>query len=634
MKNLQMIINNSQKTPEITKSVSKLTKATQDNFELEKFLKEAIELNLKGSALIELSQKYNLDYSYPSILNKIKLYKEKGISGIVRKERSDTKELRSFSNEVLHKLQNIYSESQSMLHAYESTHKWLRENSTCFIFRGAEYQIANGNLYEFNDAKTISLVSALYTDGIYITHDGEELRIGAYRSAARYLSELKHTKADHLHFKRFGLHSYRLKRQRSISLNYSELMPNDLWSGDNKRLDILVIDWDWKSVFVPWLSGFYDLATRRYCYEITKSANSKSISNALSKAFKTWGIPKEINSDNGKDYIANRINNLLQSLNIKQRHSIKYNAKAKPVESFHNIIDNKTKILPGYIGNRYDVMPEETKILSKEFLKVKNLHNLYDKNIHDEEIRITLNGNLEGKLKASKKRFLHISEFIQKFEEILSEYQSTVHGGLMKDKLGKQVYDRLCTDELINEYGEKLNTPSGRYEYKCRQGFIPTLVQDEIISLFAMNQTLRTVQLKGILFRDQYYFSAKLKELIGKKVLVKYLDTDPAYIYIFTSDLIQKLQNETILNKLDQDEINKDLKFIAVADRIKVYDYGDSSFKEQLAEQRNEEKQIKEAIGVTRLTGLVTTIDEIKEAELELISKKSKQHKLKSHFDD
>ena len=30
----------------------------------------------------------------------------------------------------------------------------------------------------------------------------------------------------------------------------------------------------------------------------------------------------------------------------------------------------------------------------------------------------------------------------------------------------------------------------------------------------------------------------------------------------------------------------------------------------------------------------MSTIDEIKEAELELISKKAKQHKLKSHFDD
>ncbi len=629
-----MKIQNNSLSPDIAKSVNNLGKATAEDFKLEKFLREAIENKLKGNSLKKFALESGIVYSYPSILNKLKSYKDKGISGIVRKERKDSDELRSFSNEVLQRLQHTYSESQSMLDAYESTHKWLRDNSAKFIFRGAEYDIANGNLYEVNDAKTIMLVSALYTDGIYLTEDGDELKIGSYRSAARYLSDLKQSKADQLHFKRFGLHSYRLKRQRSINLNYSNLLPNDLWSGDNKRLDILVIDWDWKSVFVPWLSGFYDLATRRYIYELTKSANSKSISNALCKAFKQWGIPKEINSDNGKDYIANRINNLLQSLNIKQRHSINYNAKAKPVESFHNIIDNKTKVLPGYIGNRYDVMPEETKILSKEFLKVKNLHNLYDKNIHDEEIRITLNGNLEGKLRKSKKRFLHISEFIQKFEEILSEYESTVQGGLKKDKLGRQVYDRLCKDELINEFGEKLNTPSGRYDYKCRQGFIPTLVQDEIISLFAMNQTLRTVQLKGIAFRDQYYFSPKLKEYIGKKVLIKYLDTDSAYVYIFSSDFIQKIQTDSIFNKLDQDEVNKDLKFIDVADRIKVYDYGDNKFIEQLKEQRAEEKQIKETIGVTRLTGLETTINEIKEAELELISKKQKINKLKSHFDD
>lgn len=635
MKISQMKIQNSPNpSVNLTKSVFKLPEATSDNFKLEKFIKEAISNNVKGSDLIALAQNHEINCSYPTLLSKIKNYKSSGISGIIRKERKDSSEIRSFSNDVLLKMQSIFSESQSMLHAYEATHKWLRDNSSRFIFKGAEYDIANGNLYEYNDNKTISLISALYTDGVYVTHDGEELKIGAYRSAARYLSDLKQSNADQLHFRRFGLHSYRLKRQRSITLNYSNLMPNDLWSGDNKRLDILVIDWDWKSVFVPWLSGLYDLATRRYCYEITRTPNSKSISNALCKAFKAWGIPKEINSDNGKDYIANKINNLLQSLNIKHRHSIRYNAKAKPIESFHNIIDQKTKVLPGYIGNRYDAMPEETKLLSKEFLKVTNLHKMYDKTIHDEEIRYTLNGNLEGKLKVSKKRFLHISEFINVFEEILSEYNSTVHGGLKKDKLGKKVYDRLCSDNQINEYGEKLNTPEGRYEFKCRQGFIPTMVQDDIISLFAMNQTMRTVQLKGILFRENHYFSSKLKSLIGKKVLIKYLDTDSSYIYIFSSDLLQKIQNDTFLNKMNQDEINKDLKFIDVADRIKVFDYGDQNYRQQLSEQRSEEKQIQETIGVTKLTGMEATIDEIKTAELELLSQKIKQPKLKSHFDD
>jgi len=267
-------------------------------------------------------------------------------------------------------------------------------------------------------------------------------------------------------------------------------------------------------------------------------------------------------------------------------------------------------------------------------LKVKNLHAMYDKKIHDTEIRYTLNSNLEGKLKKSKKRFLHISEFIQKFDEILSEYEDTVHGGLRKDQLGKKVYDRLCEDTLINEFGEKLNTPKGRYEFKCKEGFIPTFVGDEILSLLAMNQTLRTVQIKGIQFRDEYYFSSKLKEVIGKKVIIKFLDTDPSFVYVFTSDVIQKLQTETILNKLDQNEVNQGLKFICLADRAKIFDSGDSTYKEQLNEQRAEERQIKECLGVTKLTGIETTINEIREAELELLSKNSKVQKLKSHFDD
>lgn len=633
--NLQMKETNIYESPAVShpQGIESIPKAKLEDFNTESFLKEIIKKKLRGEKILELAKIYSIDLSYSMIRTKLKAYKKDGIKGIVRQTRTDANKVRSFSNEVIQRMMETYTLTQNILHTYNSTHKWLRENSSRFIHDSAEYEILNGNLYEC-DKKTISIISALYTDGMYITQDGQEMQIGSYRSAARYLSEIKTANADQLHFAKYGLHSYRLKRQRSIRLNYSKLMPNDLWSGDNKRLDIMVIDWDWKSVFVPWLSGLYDLATRRYCYELTRSADSKSVSNALCKAIKAWGLPKEVNTDNGPDYVSHKINNLLQSLNVKQRSSIAYNAKAKPIESFHNIIDQKTKVLPGYIGNRYDVMPEDTKIMMKDFLKVTNLHKLYDKNICDEEIRFTLNSNLEGRIKKSKKRFLHISEFIDFFNSILSEYESTVQGGLEKDMLGKKAYDRLCNDSIINELGEKINTPAGRYEYKCKLGFIPTYIQEDILALFAMNQTMRTVQLRGIQFRDSHYFSSNLKSVIGKKVLIKYLDTDQSFIYVFSSDYLQKIQSDTILNKLDQSEVNKELKFLCVADREKIFDYGDTGFKDQVKEQRSEEKQIKESLGITKMTGFETEIDDIKKAELELVNKKSNHLKLKSNFDD
>lgn len=631
-----------------------IQKANDYHLTLESFLKKCIDESIKGSKMLELAKEYRIDLTYRSLMNKLDAYRKNGLNGLIRKEKNDKGILKSFSNEVIVKLQELYVESQCAIRSYEDTHKWLRSISIEFVLdrvipsggtslddagteadRRSIFKIQNGQLYQIeNNATVVMMLSTEFVPGEYITTNAECLKIGSYASATRYLSGIKQDNGDLLHFRRFGKSSYRLKRQHSIYLDYSKLNPNDLWSADGKKLDIIVIDWDWKSVYRPWLSGFIDVPTRRYTYEITRSANSESISNSFCNAVQKYGLPKEINHDRGKDYLSDRLAKMFSSLNIKVRKSLSKNARAKLVESFHNILDNKLKSQPGYTGNKYQEMPEDTKLMLKSFTKAGNMFKEIEKHVFDEEFRVTLNSNLEGRLKKSKTRFLHISEFIRILNQALTEYEETVHGGLSKDNLGKKVYDRLCTDDLICKYSEKMNSPKGRYEYCVENGFMPANVDPGVISMFAMNNALRTVQIKGIQFRDNHYFSPKLKPVLGKKVIVKFTESNEDYVYVFTSKEVQQVNSETMLHKIKGQDIINHLEFVCMAEKIKVYDYGDPSYREQLNEQRQEEKQLKLTSNITKITGFEANIHEINKDVEEIVKKNLNIKKLKDSWDD
>lgn len=655
MQELNAISQESQNTAQIQPAKHALQKATDKHLTLESFIKKCIDENIKGLKMQELAKAEGINLTYRSLMNKIDAYRKSGLNGLIRKESKNKGILKSFSNEVLHKMQELYFESQCGIRAYEDTHKWLRSISVEFTMdritpssgrvtsEGCEtpeagyrstYKIQNGQLYQIEQERVLMMLSAEFVPGEYITENAECLQIGSYASATRYLSSIKQSSGDLLHFKRFGKSSFRLKRQHSIYREYSSYNPNDLWSADNKKVDIIVIDWDWKSVFRPWLSGFLDVPTRRYTYEITRSANSESVSNSFCNAVQKFGLPKEINHDLGKDFLSDRLAKLFSSLNIKVRKSISRNARAKIIESFHNILDNKLKNLPGYTGNKYQEMPEATKLMLKAFTKADKMFKNIEKNVFDNDFRVTLNSNLSGRVKASKTRFLHISEFIIALNQTLAEYEETLHGGLKVDNLGKKVYDRLCTEELVCKYSERMNTPKGRYEYYLESGFMPVTVEPGVLSMFAKNNSLRSVDQSGIRFRNYKYFSPKLSPVIGKKVIVKFTEADDKYIFVFTSDDVQKINSDTMLHSVAGDKIMNHLQFVCMAEKIKIFADGDQSYREQLSEQRQEESQLKLASSITKITGFEANIHEINKNVEELISKNSKIKKLKDSWDD
>lgn len=647
------IYNNSQAVERVNPNHQILLTASDKDLNLESFLKYAIDNRLRGEDL-EAAAKVddeNRDYkpielSYRQIRRRLDQYIKNGLKGIVRQERPDKFEPKAFSNEVLQLMKDIFKDFQVGIRTYEEVHKKLRSVSVRFTtFKtitntagktekviDEEFNISDGVLFQAVGKTTI--FTTKFTSGEYITKVGEILSIGSYESAKRYFKEYKQVFNSQLHMVKYGLHSYRLKKQHSIKRDYSDMFPNKLWSADNKLLDLIVIDWDWRTVRRFWLSGYLRVSSRQYSYELCASPNAESVSNAFVNAAKKWGLPEEINHDRGKDYLSVRTTQMWESLGIKETVSMTKNARAKIIEPFHNILDQKLKCVTGYTGNKYEEMPQATRDMLREYTQVTKDFKDIEKKVFDADFKITLNNNLEGKLKKSKKRFLHVSELLDVIDQALAEYEETLHGGLSDDKLGRQVYNRLCEDELINEFSDRLNTPKGRLEYYLRSGFKPVFARPEVLALFAMESAIRTVQLSGISLRGNEYIASRLTRVTGKRVLIKYTNSLDKYVFVFTSPEIDKIPDDKALRSMNGYDIIKDAEFVCVCEKRKAHDYGSPTFLTQLHEQRAEEKNIQKTFGITKTLKMDSNIKEISNQAKEIYSKNKPTLKLKDTFDE
>lgn len=620
------------------------------HFKLESFIKFCIVNNLKGMAAINsAANQHGIALTYWSIIRKINQYQSSGIEGLKRKEYKSKGEPRSFSPEALRIMQSKFVESQVMVLAYEDTHKYFRAIAESFIdtSTGEEFQIKGSlNLSlsegEGSPGNIVAFTPASFKEGIYIIqnskfsiHNSNEVRVGSYKSACRFLSHIKINNADTLHYHKYGLHDYRLRRQHTMKLNYSNLAPCSLLVGDGKQLDILVISDDWRRVHRPYLFGWIDAATRRYCWWLGLSETSENIANSLSAAIQSWGVPDEIKTDNGSAYISGRLKEMCRFFGIKQHFAIARLARSKMIESFHNIIDNMLKSQIGYTGNRYQAMPEDTKnrlkLVAGEQRDIKRLEKFIKE---QDEFCLTLPMEPEAKLRRSKNRFMHIGELTELLTGTFEQYHNRLHGGLQTDKLGKQVYNINCKDELINNMGEEINNPYGRYKMYLSAGFKPVTADPGIVALYTTDFELRTIQIKtGINFSGAEFYHPQLARFAGEHVIIRFSSRSAKSVYVFHSVQLQEINHRKHLTA----EIMNGLKFICIAERQELIDYNDPAFKEKLILQREEERRIRNTNGasplrgedgvgsnIVEMTGSEDTVHHIRQAEEEIKIKKSK----------
>lgn len=614
---------------------------------LESLLKKIISDKITGKEnILNAAKDLNVNLKYSAIRQKLTNYVNNGINGLRRKQNNNKGEPVSFHPEVLKLLtEKFFSKTGGVvINAYKETHDYLRSVSASFVKSdtGEEFRIINNYLCDISNEKIISAQTTLYSQGVYTLNSGEELSVGSYSSASRFLNALKKENPYLDFYNRYGIYDFRNKLQHTMKLNYSNLQPFDLIIGDGKQLDIICITDDWKRVARPWLFGWYDAATRMYCYHLGFSETAENLCHSLASAIIQWGIPKVCKHDNGKAYLSSRFSQMKKSFNIETTLARVKLARAKPIESFHNVLDQLFRTSIGYTGNKYQLMPEDTRNRLRLVAGHQRDIAKLEKEIKEENnIFLSLPANPEARLKTSKNRFMHISELVSLIDRKLEEYHERIHGGLEKDSLGKEVKNINCADELINELGTRFNSPDGRYEYYLKKGFQPVTAAPDTVSLFTMNFDIRTVQIRtGISFNNEEFFSPKLVPLAGRKVLFRYVNLNSDELYVFTSDALRSVELKRHLTP----EIVNSLKFVCIAEKTRMLDYNDPSYSVNIENQRREEKSLRLALKDSRsksniiaFTGVESELASINQAEEELAASKLahlKTKKFKNAWDD
>lgn len=123
--------------------------------------------------------------------------------------------------------------------------------------------------------------------------------------------------------------------------------PNMLWMIDASPVDVLCTDGRHS------MYGCIDIGTRRFTITVSKTPRAAAVALMIRKAILAWGVPIEIKTDNGSDFVANDTKRLFASLGIEMDVSDAYSPQQKghierAIRTFQHSVG---PLLPGFIGH-------------------------------------------------------------------------------------------------------------------------------------------------------------------------------------------------------------------------------------------------------------------------------------------
>jgi len=126
---------------------------------------------------------------------------------------------------------------------------------------------------------------------------------------------------------------------------------NHYWEIDSTKLDAFGKDSNGDSTWN--LISISDIKTGMKVLTIAKTSNSNAVAELIYKAINKLGLPENIVTDNGKDYLSNHIMGLLEKLGIQQVRTAPFAGEQKPfVERHFGTLQNSfTELLNGYKGH-------------------------------------------------------------------------------------------------------------------------------------------------------------------------------------------------------------------------------------------------------------------------------------------
>lgn len=123
--------------------------------------------------------------------------------------------------------------------------------------------------------------------------------------------------------------------------------PNQLWQIDASPVDALCVDGRYT------VYACIDIATRRTIFSLSRTPRASAVALLIRKAILAWGVPEQIKTDNGSDFVARDTKRLFASLDIDMELSDAYSPEQKGhVERVIGTFQRSVgPLLPGFIGH-------------------------------------------------------------------------------------------------------------------------------------------------------------------------------------------------------------------------------------------------------------------------------------------
>lgn len=123
---------------------------------------------------------------------------------------------------------------------------------------------------------------------------------------------------------------------------------NQRWEMDSTKADLLLAD-GLRHVIV----GVIDVYTRRMKLLVSRSSSAAAVAAVLRRALLDWGVPEQVGTDNGSDYVSRRIKAALIALEAEQDVALPFTPEHKPFieRSLGTFSHDLVELCAGYIGH-------------------------------------------------------------------------------------------------------------------------------------------------------------------------------------------------------------------------------------------------------------------------------------------
>jgi hypothetical protein len=176
---------------------------------------------------------------------------------------------------------------------------------------------------------------------------GDKLRV-SLRNLQRWLSAWK-TQNAQLHLAMTNPDAWRSKyKAAGGNASAAILRLNQRWEIDSTKGDVMLAD-NSRHVII----GCIDVYSRRFKLHVSRSSSSAGVLSLLRRCLLDWGLPEELGTDNGSDYVSRQVQTVLAALDIHQDIAPPFTPEHKPFveRTFGTFSHDLLELCGGFVGH-------------------------------------------------------------------------------------------------------------------------------------------------------------------------------------------------------------------------------------------------------------------------------------------